>query len=95
MLKVKFKDLPGERSVKSGQYVMLDTARRDHVIDVHFWKQSVFPGSSITMSVVFTGQHFIRGVCPRPDRESKNDADRQLISTELTVWYVLLNLRLL
>jgi DNA-binding XRE family transcriptional regulator len=86
MLKVKFKDLPGERSVKNGQYVMLDTTRRDHAIDVHFWKQSVFPGSSITMSVIVTGQHFIRGACPRPDCDAKNDADRQLISSELTVW---------
>ncbi len=65
MLRCKFKQLPGERLVSQGQYHLLDTRRKDLVIDRRRWERSVFPGADISMSMIILGVLFNKESCPR------------------------------
>jgi hypothetical protein len=56
MLKCEFKEKPGEQRVIQGQYHLLRGSRNeDLIIDRKKWERAVFPGSSISMSMIIAG----------------------------------------
>jgi hypothetical protein len=65
LLRCEFKALPGEKRVLSGHYYILNAKRKDMVIKQERWKQSVFPGSHVSMSMIIVGQIFKEDYYPR------------------------------
>ncbi|PMD62077.1 uncharacterized protein K444DRAFT_525361 [Hyaloscypha bicolor E] len=72
MLRCRFKQLPGEKLVEQGRYHLLDTKRKDLVIDRSRWERSVFPGTGISMSMIILGMLFNKGSCPRVTCGARN-----------------------
>lgn len=63
VLKLTFKDLPGEKRVLSGQYHVLNSKRKGFIIDKNRWDRSVFPGSELYMSMIITTRVIQDGEC--------------------------------
>jgi len=86
MLRCEFKQLPGEKLVAQGRYHLLNAKRKDLVIDQSRWERSVFPGASISMSMVILDMLFNKGSCPRVACGAQNAQ----LSTESTfvIWLV-------
>lgn len=64
-LRCEFKDVPGERQVSRGRYRIFSSKLPGLVINAKTWRQVVFPGSELEMSIimVFVGQS--GDSCPR------------------------------
>jgi hypothetical protein len=86
MLRCQFKQLPGEKLVEQGRYHLLDTKRKDLVIDRSRWERSVFPGTGISMSMIILGMLFNKGSCPRVTCGARN-AHRS-IESSFIIWSV-------
>jgi hypothetical protein len=86
MLRCQFKQLPGEKLVEQGRYHLLDTKRKDLVIDQSRWKRSVFPSTGISMSMVILSVLFNKGSCPRVTCGARNA--QHLIKSTFIIWSV-------
>jgi hypothetical protein len=82
MLKCQFKGLPGEKLVGNGQYHLLDTKRKELVIDRSKWERSVFPGADISMSMIILGMLFDNGSCPKCGAQNS----QQSIESTFIIW---------
>lgn len=65
MLQFIFKDMPGERHVEYGQFLILDSRSGGRVIDSQQWERSVFPRSRLKMSVILSKEGNDGGRCPK------------------------------
>jgi hypothetical protein len=86
MLRWQFKQLPGEELVEQGRYHLLDTKRKDLVIDRSRWERSVCPGTGISMSMIILGSLFNKTSCPRVTCGARN-AQRS-IESSFIIWSV-------
>ncbi|KIX92484.1 uncharacterized protein Z520_11804 [Fonsecaea multimorphosa CBS 102226] len=86
MLRAEFKGVPGEAKVSEGQYHLIDTKGAGAIIRKEDWHRTVFPGSSVTMSVIISQIRWQGGLCPRPScGETRIELDRP---RALVTWYV-------
>ncbi|OAG42663.1 hypothetical protein AYO21_02946 [Fonsecaea monophora] len=76
LLRAEFKGIPGEAKVLEGQYHLIDTKGGGAIIKKQDWHRTVFPGSSVTMSVIISQIRWQGGLCPRPScAEPRIDLD--------------------
>ena len=54
MLKCIFKDLPGEKYIELNKYLIQDSHRGGITLDKERWSRTVFPQSTITMSIAIS-----------------------------------------
>ena len=78
MLRCEFKGFPGEAKVLQGQYLLLDSTLEKNEIDRDAWRQRVFPGSRVKMSVLMQHLGATSGSCPRPSCNGRVDGLRGL-----------------
>ncbi|KAI9864391.1 MAG: hypothetical protein M1813_003311 [Trichoglossum hirsutum] len=74
LLRAEFKDTPGESKVLEGHYHLIDTGRQGRLIGKEDWSQSIFPGSTVSMSMILSELRRQRGMCPRPSCKGKRVA---------------------
>jgi hypothetical protein len=66
LLRAEFKDVPGQLKVMEGEYYLIDAKKDGLLIKKDDWNRFVFPGSSITMSMIISQMRWQGGLCPRP-----------------------------
>ncbi|KEF62857.1 uncharacterized protein A1O9_00830 [Exophiala aquamarina CBS 119918] len=66
LLRAEFKDVPGQLKVIEGEYHLIDSKKDGTLIKKDDWKKLVFPGSSITMSMIISQMRWQGALCPRP-----------------------------
>ncbi|KAL8718286.1 MAG: hypothetical protein Q9225_004564, partial [Loekoesia sp. 1 TL-2023] len=66
LLKAQFKGLPGEDKISTGQYHIIDPMRHGSIVKQEDWTRSVFPGTTISMSILLSSLRRAGQRCPRP-----------------------------
>jgi hypothetical protein len=86
LLKVDFKNIPGESKVLDGSYHLSDNSNRGQLICKENWAHTVIPGSTILMSMIMTELRWRRGLCPRPSCQKVTSSS--VTSNSTITWYV-------
>ena len=73
MLRCEFRGFPGEAKVLQGQYLLLGSTLEKDQIDKDAWRQRVFPGSRVKMSILMQDLGVTSGFCPRPSCNGRVD----------------------
>lgn len=76
MLEVRFADMPGERKVHRGQYLLMDHRSLPHRITPQQWTRYVLPGVEIAMSVMVSQVARVASACPRPQCPGSDQTSR-------------------
>jgi hypothetical protein len=75
LLRAEFKDVPGQLKVMGGEYHLIDAKKDGLLIKQDDWNKFIFPGSSITMSMIISQMRWQGGLCPRPSwKQPKKEA---------------------
>lgn len=65
MLQCVFKDMPGQKHVEYGQYLILDLRSGRSITDSQQWERTVLPRSRLRMSVILSKQSNDGKRCPK------------------------------
>lgn len=65
MLQCKFKGFPGESKVIMGEYLIMNSKAPYQIINRQSWGRTIFPGSSIDMSMLLSALRMNGDRCPQ------------------------------
>ncbi|OAL48500.1 hypothetical protein IQ07DRAFT_102796 [Pyrenochaeta sp. DS3sAY3a] len=76
LLRAEFHGLPGESKVTSGDYHLISRTGQTQFITKENWRNAVFPGSSLVMSMIMKQVAIRHLTCPRPSCKRRLEIDR-------------------
>lgn len=66
MLRVDFKDRPGEEDINQGRFYILNDTNQQQIMSKGNWEQTVFPGTTVVMSMILSLVKILGKICPKP-----------------------------
>lgn len=89
-LKCEFENLPGELNIRRGLYHIVDAKFATRVTGEIAWKQGVFPGRKLHMSVIIESFRRRGSSCPRQQCPGISELSRD--SSPFLLWSVVFGL---
>ncbi len=86
MLKLDFKNCPGEENINQGRFHILNDTNQQRILRKRDWGQNIFPGTIIVMSMVLSLVSALGEMCPRPGCGTKGERISQ--ESQFFKWYV-------
>lgn len=71
MLRVDFKDRPGEDNIKQGRFYILNDTNQQEIMSKSNWEQTIFPGTAVVMSMILSLVRILGEICPKPGCKTK------------------------